>query len=33
VLAINEKDKEMLVIKLKVDVASTDALKILNYMQ
>jgi RecB family endonuclease NucS len=33
VLAINEKDKEMLVIELKSGIASTDALKILSYMQ
>jgi RecB family endonuclease NucS len=33
VLAINEKDKEMLVIELKSGIASIDALKILSYMQ
>jgi RecB family endonuclease NucS len=33
VLAINEKDKEILVIELKSGIASTDALKILSYMQ
>jgi hypothetical protein len=31
-LAINEKDKEILVIELKSDITSIDALKILSYM-
>jgi len=33
VLAINEKEKEILIIELKSGIASIDALKILSYMQ